>query len=98
MNNKQLKQFTAFLTIILVIVLLVCFSQLSSDNSMDSIKQLVSGLVPFVISVVWVGYVIVKNNVKPYGDITIKLKVALIGAVIAIALYVILSFILGTKI
>lgn len=98
LNNKQLKQFIAGFTIVLIAIGLICYSQLSVDSSMHSVKQLVCGLAPVLIGVGWGCYVIVKNNVKPIGDTIIKLKVAMIMAVIIIALQVILSFILGTKI
>ncbi len=60
--NKQLKQFITFSMIILAVVLLACYSQLSIDSSIDSIKQLVTDVLPMVIGVVWCGYIIVKNE------------------------------------
>ncbi len=100
MNSKEIKKIIFTFTILSLSLAYACYSDLSQESniSIDTIKQLVSFIVPMFIAYGWVVWFVIRKRINTLKHDVTFLKVVIIGTIIQIGLTEILSFILGVNV
>lgn len=85
--------------IVIVVFSSSCYYWLLDHNfSVESIKIVINVFLSIMLGFGWIIYATIKNKIKPLGDLQLKLKISILGILIALLVFIILHFALNTNI